>query len=158
MGKESWERQRLKDLYSQLSDGVLEEIALDWADLTVLARNEIKDEAARRGLILDTEETPPVSDPLDNSDTLSDFLSGLVTLDVFGSLEEAVVVKGLLESAGIESFLSDGFNSMPTDQTISPVGLFAIGGIQLRVKAEDVEAAKECLAQPLPEDPGNTED
>jgi hypothetical protein len=158
MGIAERERLRLKALYSRMSDGELETIALDWADLTDLARNEIQDEASRRSLILDAEETPPVPDSLHNSDTLGDFPSGVVTIEMFDNLGEAVVVKGLLESAGIESFLIDGFNNPLTDQTTGPVAFPAFGCIQLGVKPEDVEAAKGFLAQPPPQNPEDKED
>jgi hypothetical protein len=157
MGKAAREQQRLKELYGHLSDGELEAIALDWADLTDPARQEIKDEAERRGLILDVEASPPAPEDSD-ADPADTFPSGLVTLDVFASLGEAVIVKGLLESAGIESFLLDGFDNLLADQTANPVEFTSNGGFQVRVKAEDALAAKELLAQSLPEDPESIDD
>jgi len=70
----------------------------------------------------------------------------LMTLRQFTGLPEALLAKGSLESAGIECFLADD-NYVRMDWFISN----AIGGVKLRVKPEDVEAAEEILNQPIPE-------
>jgi hypothetical protein len=44
------------------------------------------------------------------------------------------------------------------DRKTSPAAFPAIGCIQPRARPEDVEAAKEFLAQPLPQDPEDKED
>jgi hypothetical protein len=70
----------------------------------------------------------------------------LVTIRRFTGLPEALLAKGSLESAGIECFLADD-NYVRMDWFISN----AIGGVKLRVKPEDVDAANEILDQPIPE-------
>jgi len=70
----------------------------------------------------------------------------LVTIRKFRDLPEALLAKGSLESAGIESFLGDD-NMVRLDWFISNL----LGGIKLQVKTEDAEAANEILNQPIPE-------
>jgi len=149
MGKEAWERQRLKDLYSHMSDGELEEIALDWANLTAVARKEIQEEVQRRNLVINVEE--PLPDPVHPDPP------ELVTVAVFPSVGEAVIVKNLLESSGIGCSLIDRFYNRVADDMASLIGLPVIGDIQLQVKVEDAEAAKEFFDQPVPPNPDEEE-
>ncbi len=141
MGTTDREHQRLKDLYSHMADGELEEIAGDFLELTDIAREELKSELARRGLKIDLEESLPAPVPQESPD--------LVDVCLFDNLGEAVVARGFLASAGIECFLFDGSGNLITDSITSPIGLPSIGGIELRVKAEDAQAANEIL-QPAP--------
>jgi hypothetical protein len=71
----------------------------------------------------------------------------LITIRKFRDLPEALLAKGSLDSAGIESFLGDD-NIVRMDWFISNL----IGGIKLRVRPEDLEAAEEILNQPIPEE------
>ena len=71
----------------------------------------------------------------------------LITIRKFRDLPEALLAKGSLDSAGIESFLGDD-NIVRLDWFISNL----IGGIKLRVRPEDLEAAEEILNQPIPEE------
>lgn len=71
----------------------------------------------------------------------------LVTVRKFRDLPEALLAKGSLDSAGIESFLGDD-NIVRLDWFISNL----IGGIKLRVRPEDLAAAEEILNQPIPEE------
>ncbi len=73
-------------------------------------------------------------------------LNELVTIRKFRDLPEALLAKGSLESAGIESYLADD-NMIRLDWFYSNL----IGGIKLKVRPEDVEAANEILNQPIPE-------
>jgi Putative prokaryotic signal transducing protein len=61
-------------------------------------------------------------------------------------LPEALLAKGSLESAGIDAYLVDD-NMIRMDWFISNL----LGGIKLKVRPEDVEAASEILNQPTPE-------
>jgi len=58
---------------------------------------------------------------------------------------EAIVVQGLLESAGIETVLVD-------DNTVRSIWFISnlVGGIKLCVREQDEEAALEVLGQPTP--------
>jgi hypothetical protein len=86
----------------------------------------------RRGLHVDPEPIPANSDENEAPD--------LVLVGTFNNLSEALLAKGVLESADIECFLTDA------------AGLTAIAGIRLQVKQEDAAAAIEILDQPFPDD------
>ena len=62
------------------------------------------------------------------------------------ALPEALLAKGSLESAGIQAYLVDD-NMIRMDWFISNL----LGGIKLKVRAEDAEVASEILNQPIPE-------
>ena len=71
-------------------------------------------------------------------------------VEVFGSKEEseAMVVRGLLESAGIECLVS----SLEAPQDVLP----GVGGLVVKVPADRAEEARRVIAEesrnPLPED------
>ncbi len=69
-----------------------------------------------------------------------------MTLRQFRDLPEALLAKGSLESAGIQAYLVDD-NMIRMDWFISNL----LGGIKLKVRPEDAEAASEILNQPIPE-------
>jgi hypothetical protein len=69
----------------------------------------------------------------------------LVTLRQFRDIPEALLAKGMLESAGIKCVLADG-NLVRMDWLLSN----AIGGIRLQVDKEDFEAARAILDEPIP--------
>ncbi len=73
----------------------------------------------------------------------------LVNIASFPNSVEAHIVKGRLESAGIEAHLANEVLS----SLYSPVVLVD-GGIQLKVKDADVEAARQLLAGHQLADPG----
>jgi hypothetical protein len=131
------ERQRLARLYSGLSEGELQEIADDAASLTEVAREAFKAELERRGLAF--ELGGPVA--VDSVEQRK-----LVTIRKFLDLPEALLAKGRLDSAGIESFIVDD-NMVRIYWFISNV----LGGIKLRVNLEEAETAREVLDQPIPE-------
>jgi hypothetical protein len=70
----------------------------------------------------------------------------LVTIRRFRDLPDAYLAKGVIESAGIESFLAD-------DITVRLNWWWSnlLGGVKLRVDAEEADAAQEILRQPIPE-------
>ncbi len=70
----------------------------------------------------------------------------LVTVRRYRDLSEAIIARGVMESAGIFCFLKDE-NMVRLDWQISNM----IGGIRLQVAAADVEAAEAVLAQPIPD-------
>lgn len=134
------ERQRLAGLYASMSDGELDAIAQDSADLTDVARQALAEERSRR-------HTAPAiveeAQPADEHITWED----LVVVKQFRDLPEALLAKGSLESAGIECFFGDD-NMVRMDWFISNL----VGGIKLCVRPEDADAAVELLNQPIPDD------
>lgn len=73
-------------------------------------------------------------------------LRELVTVRTFRDLPAALLAKGSLESAGIETFLADD-NMVRLDWFWSNL----MGGIKLQVNQEDAEIANRILDQPIPE-------
>jgi len=132
---------RLSELYSKMSDGELEKIASDSISLTEIARNALASEVERRAL-----QVEPPAKPEDANHSEVE-LQSLVTIRKFRDLPEALLAKGSLDSAGIESFLGDD-NMVRMDWFISNL----LGGVKLLVKPEDVEQANQILEQPIPED------
>lgn len=70
----------------------------------------------------------------------------LVTIRRYRDLSEAIVGRGVLESAGIFCFLKDE-NFVRLDWQMSNL----IGGISLQVPREEVETSEAILQQPVPE-------
>ena len=131
------ERVRIAGVYSAMSDEELGQIAESGDELSVAAQEAFRAEVARRGLKM--EIAPPRGeDVVEFNET--------VTLRQFRDLPEALLAKGSLESAGIEAYLVDD-NMIRMDWFISNL----LGGIKLKVRPEDAEAAGEILNQPIPE-------
>jgi len=140
MATRAWddERRRLADLYAAKADAELEEL-LDHEDsLTTPARQALHAELDRRDLDSPLEVPAPPEEPP---------LRKLVSIRQFRDLPEALLAKGFIESAGIECFLADE-NIVRMDWFISNF----VGGIKLQVKPEDVDAVREVLDQPIPEE------
>lgn len=131
------ERARIAGVYSAMSDEELGQIADSGDELSTTAQEVLKAEAAKRGLKI--EITPP------SGEDVFEF-NETVTLRQFRDLPEALLAKGSLESAGIEAYLVDD-NMIRMDWFISNL----LGGIKLKVRLEDAEAASEILNQPIPE-------
>jgi hypothetical protein len=130
------EIRRLEAVYSNMTEGELRKIAGDAGSLTAEAVHALNAEIGRRGL--DMLLTPAGVDVAE--------LQELVTIRKFRDLPEAVLAKGLLESAGIECLLADD-NLIRLDWFISNF----VGGVKLQVKPEEVAAANQILEQPIPE-------
>jgi hypothetical protein len=131
------ERLRIAGVYSAMSDEELGQIAESGDELSAAAQEAFQAEVARRGLKM--EIAPPRGkDVFEFNDT--------VTLRKFRDLPEALLAKGSLESAGIQAYLVDD-NMIRMDWFISNL----LGGIKLKVRVEDAEAASEILNQPIPE-------
>ena len=69
----------------------------------------------------------------------------LVTLRHFRDIPEALLAKGMLESAGIQCVLADG-NLVRMDWLLSN----AIGGVRLQVDKHELESARAILSEPIP--------
>lgn len=131
------ERLRIAGVYSAMSDEELGQIAESGDELSAAAQEAVRAEVARRGLKM--EIAPPRGeDVVEFNET--------VTLRQFRDLPEALLAKGSLESAGIQAYLVDD-NMIRLDWFISNL----LGGIKLKVRAEDADAASEILDQPIPE-------
>jgi len=126
--KELW---RLARLYDAMSDGELEKLGADAASLSETAKRALRLEMAKRGVNIELREATHPEPPT---------FSRLVTIRQFRDVPEAYIAKGLLDSAGIECFLFDA-NIIWTDWFWSN----AVGGVKLRVRAEDAKEAAELL-------------
>jgi hypothetical protein len=120
-----------------MSNEELGEIAQSGDEFSAIAHEVFKEEASRRGLKLAI--APP------HGENVYEY-NQTVTLRQFRDLPEALLAKGSLESAGIEAYLVDD-NMIRMDWFISNL----LGGIKLKVRTEDAEAAAEILNQPTPE-------
>jgi hypothetical protein len=127
------ERQRLAELYATQTDGQLESIAAQAHELTPEAREALRGELTKRGLYVGQLDEPG---PEEESAEFRD----LVTIRTFWNLLEAELAKGLLDAAGIESFLFDD-NMVRLDW----FNANALGGVKLRVDKDNVEAANRTL-------------
>jgi hypothetical protein len=132
------ERRRLSQLYATMNEGELEDLAEEASLPTELAREVLSAEVERRGLNIKVVHRPMARNEVE--------LRPLVTIRKFRDLPEALLAKTRLESAGIESFVTNE-NIVRLDWFLSNL----VGGIDLQVKPKDVEAAQEILAQPIPE-------
>jgi Putative prokaryotic signal transducing protein len=131
------ERVRIAGVYSAMSDEELGQIAASGDELNASAQEALSAEAAKRGLTIKIA--------LPRGENVVEF-NETVTLRQFLDLPEALLAKGMLESEGIQTYLIDE-NMVRLDWFISNI----LGGIKLRVRAEDAEAAREILDQPIPE-------
>jgi Putative prokaryotic signal transducing protein len=131
------ESARIAGVYSAMSDEELRQIANSGDELTSAAMEALQAEIAGRNLKLETA-SPDSEDVLEFDET--------VTLRKFRDLPEALLAKGSLESAGIQAYLVDE-NMIRMDWFISNL----LGGIKLKVRAEDAAVASEILSQPIPE-------
>jgi hypothetical protein len=130
------EREGIARVYAAKSDEELKQLARDSSQLSDAARQILQSEFEKRGLPLPAEPS---------SGYVVAETSDLVTLRKFRDLPEALLAKGALESAGIESQLVDD-NMIRMDWFISNL----LGGIKLQVHAGDLETANEVLNQPIP--------
>ena len=158
------ERQRLTERYAEMPLEKLQRIAADWDELTNIARQALEAEIQRRGASIpdsvktrpvppqpaveipvpeepEEDEGPSVAIEPDNSPGVK-----LVMIRRYRDLPEALIAKGSLESAGIESFLVDE-NMVRLDWFWSNL----IGGAKLMVSPENANEAIAILDQPIPE-------
>ena len=131
------ERQRLQTLYAGMSDEELNKLVEAADELSELARDALKAEIEHRGGHLDYESEPPSAEAEHPN---------LVAVARFRDVDKAIVARGVLQSAGIESFLADE-NTVRMDWFWSNM----IGNMRLLVKEEDADSASEILDQPIPE-------
>src|SRR5215469_10567463 len=123
--------------YHSMSESELRELAADWHSLVDEARSALVTELASRGITF--------TEPAQQHEESDPEYRKLVTIRRYRDLSEAIVARGVVESAGIFCFLKDE-NLIRLDWQVSNL----IGGIRLQVGADDVEAAKDLLSQPVP--------
>lgn len=118
--------------------------------MTSMTLQDHDEERARLADVYSAMSNEELSRISESGDELSvaaqEALDEFVTLRQFRDLPEALLAKGSLESAGIEALLADD-NMIRLDWFYSNL----LGGIKLKVRAEDAEAANEILSQPIPE-------
>jgi len=127
------ERQRLDEVYASKSEEELARLAADASSLTELARETLRAVISRRGLDIALVEEIPEDDP----ETFE-----IVAIRRYRDIPAALLAKSVLDSAGIENFLTD-VNTVRMDWLWSN----ALGGVRLFVKDSDASAAKELLDQ-----------
>jgi len=130
------EKRRLAEFYSGQTDGELEQVAGQGYELTDPAREVLRAELGKRGLYIGQLEESAAVPEQDEAE-----FRNLVTIRSFWYLAEAELAKGLLDAAGIQSFLFD--------ENIVGLGWYAnaVGGVKLRVDAANVEAANQVLEE-----------
>jgi hypothetical protein len=128
------ERQRLARWYGAMGEEELKEIAKREGSLTDVAREVVRAELLRRGLKVEEEELTKLG--------AGDSKMKLAKIRDFMFVPDALVAKSILDSAGIECFLSD-------ETTIRMDWLWSnlLGGVKLWVREEDVETARALLKE-----------
>ena len=124
--------------YREMSETELMDLARKYDDLVEPAQAALRAEFAKRELeppLIEEEEEAP-----------AEAEAAPVTVGEYGDLPEALLMRAVLEEAGIRSFLTD-------ESTVGVTwGLSnASGAIRLQVAAEDEATAREVLSQPAPE-------
>ena len=125
--------------YAAMSDGELLKIARRSWELSDAAWDALEDELDRRGLDVPEPEPAPQFEIPEQRD--------LVLLRSFRDIPEAMLAKGRLDSAGIETFLADD-NTIRMDWFWSNL----IGGVKIMVASEDFIEASQILNEPIPPD------
>jgi len=133
------EQQRLAALYASMSESELARLANDQRSLTEDALHTLESEYSRRGLQFERQNLAAIADQEDVK---------LVTLRRFRDLPEALVAKGLLDSAGIKCFLSDE-NTVRMDWLWSN----ALGGVRLWVREDDLAESTALLGHDFSNEP-----
>ncbi|MGE5114178.1 MAG: hypothetical protein ACM3JB_25230 [Acidobacteriaceae bacterium] len=122
-----------------MSDGELQRLLEDVGSLTDVAAQLLMSEIEGRSLTSEALEAP-----LTPTEVVE--LRKLITIHRFRDLPEALIAQGMLNSAGIECYLSDD-NVVRMDWFWSNL----LGGVKLQVAPDDTDAALEILAQAPPE-------
>jgi len=131
-------RKHVAQLYASMSDIELKDLADDAWSLSEIGKEALRAELTRRGLEFELTAVAPAVPEV--------YRRNLVALRRFRDLPEALLAKGFLESAGVESFLID-------ETTIRMDWLWSnlLGGVKLCVNQEDADAASQILSQEIPE-------
>jgi hypothetical protein len=133
------ERQRLAEEYRRMSDGELEQLADEAGSLTDIAKDVLKREIARRKLRVELQKAEIAEEELQPHPEL-------VTLRKYLYVQDALLAKSVLDSAGIECRLGDE-NTIRMDWFWSNL----LGGVKLWVREEDAQQAASLLDQERPD-------
>jgi len=125
------ERERLAAAYAAMSELELANLAQDQRSLTEDALNALESELSKRGIPFERQDLTIADDP----DVK------LIAVRRFRDLPEALVAKGMLDSAGVKCFLSDE-NTVRMDWLWSN----ALGGVRLWVREDDLPDATSLLS------------
>ena len=124
-----------------MSDAELTELTQDQKSLTEDALRVLESEFLRRGLSFERQNLAEVIDKQDVK---------LVTLRHFKDLPEALVAKGVLDSAGIKSFLAN-------ENTMRMAWSNVVGSVKLWVRQEDVPEATQLIGHDFSNEPEITD-
>jgi hypothetical protein len=127
------ERQRLAEWYAAKSDEELTQLASDAGSLTDVAKASLRAVISRRGLHIPLVEKI-AADEAEHFE--------VIAIRRYRDIPAALLAKSVLDSAGIENFLTD-VNTVRMDWLWSN----ALGGVRLFVKDSDASAAEELLNQ-----------
>jgi DNA-directed RNA polymerase subunit M/transcription elongation factor TFIIS len=142
------ESRRLQEWYAHLTDEELQSVADDVYELTDVAKQALQVEIRGRGLQIQLKDasTPPRSDQGERDFDPSDL--DLVVANRVWDLSEARQVKGILDDAGIPSYLGP--------DNIEDVEAFKSSfenGVDLKVRYIDNQRALQAISQALPPGP-----
>jgi hypothetical protein len=127
------ERQRLAEWYAAKSNEELTQLASDAGSLTDMAKATLRAAISRRGLDIPLVEKIAADDAEHFE---------VIAIRRYRDIPAALLAKSILDSAGIENFLTD-VNTVRMDWLWSN----ALGGVRLFVKDSDASAAEELLNQ-----------
>jgi hypothetical protein len=136
------ERERLAATYAEMSGLELTDLARDQRSLTEDALNALEAEFSKRGIPFERE----------NLETAEQQNVKLVALRRFTGLPQALVAKGVLDSAGVKCFLSFD-NTVRMDWVWSS----ALGQIRLWVVEDDIPEAATLLSPEYSNDSASEE-
>jgi hypothetical protein len=129
------EKKRLFEVYARATEEELRRLADQAYTLTDAARTALQEEIKRRDLQIELRIPPAVEESPAN----------LVTIRTFTNVADALLAKTVLESAEIDCFLFDE-NIIRIDWFYSNL----LGGVKLRVRADDAATALDLLNQKAP--------
>jgi len=138
------ERQRLREEYSRMIDGELEQIAANEVDLTDVASGVLREEMSRRGLSRESATQVPETH-LPMAGDLLRRSESLCVVRRFASFSEALIAKTCLDGSAIECELADQ-NVLGANPFLAN----ALGGVRLFVNEADLEQSTKLLDEPIP--------
>jgi DNA-directed RNA polymerase subunit M/transcription elongation factor TFIIS len=142
------ESRRLQELYARLTDEELQAVADDGYDLTEVAKQALQGEILGRGLHIQLKDVPvPPGSHQGPSDFDPSDLELVVTSRVW-DLSQARQVKGILDEAGIPSYLGpDNVDNVEACKATFEKG------VDLKVRYIDNQRALQAISKALPSEP-----
>lgn len=147
------EYRRLAEVYAAMADRELEALARDADQLTEIAQEILAKELRRRGIDIPFENVVrPTEKEMTTGREMPTEFPELVSICRFDNKTEAILARGLIESCGIECFLSDDRIGVASN-AIHHYYRGPLREIDLQVKPEDADAAREILQHSILEEP-----